>query len=208
MEKRNSILLKGFKIGMLLQIAVGPVCLFIFHAAIEWGFGAAVGGVFGAAAVDAMFIIAAFFGMGTLIEKRPALRRWLKFAGAAVLVLFGINLIAGAFSCGFLPEIDIGDAGAAEGVFLRSAAITLSNPLTIIFWAGVFAQRMAEEALHRRDMAVYGIGAVLSTIVSLALVAALGGITNMFISADAIRVLNALVGLVLIVFGIRTALKK
>lgn len=207
MVKRNSMLFKGFRLGMLLQIAVGPVCLFVFNAAARWGFGAAESGVFGAAAVDALFILAAFLGMGALIEKKPALRRWLKFAGTAVLVLFGVNLIAGAFSCGFLPELDPGDAGAAEGVFLRAAVITLSNPLTIIFWAGVFSQKMTEEALCRRDMAIYGIGAVLSTIISLTLVAALGGITNMFISADAIRILNALVGLLLIVFGIRTALK-
>lgn len=30
--------LKGFKFGMLLQLAIGPICLFIFQTSITKGF--------------------------------------------------------------------------------------------------------------------------------------------------------------------------
>ncbi len=38
------MLFKGYKFGMLLQIAVGPVCLFIFQAAASAGFATAEDG--------------------------------------------------------------------------------------------------------------------------------------------------------------------
>jgi threonine/homoserine/homoserine lactone efflux protein len=206
-NKKAHILIKGFRLGILLQIAVGPVCFFIFQTAAVSGFLAAESGVLGVVLVDSLFILAALMGLGALIEKKPALRRALKYVGAAVLVLFGLNLIAGAFNDGFIPGLDLSDTGAGSA-FLRAALITLSSPLTIIFWAGVFSQRLAEENLHRRDMTAYGLGAVLSTLIFLSATAALGTLTNAFLSDDAIRILNAVVGLLLIVFGIRTAVKK
>lgn len=208
MEIRNKMLLKGFRLGILLQIAVGPVCLFIFNTAAQSGIWPAESGVFGVVVIDTFYILAAFLGMGALIEKKPALRRGLQYAGAAVLVLFGLNLIASAFFGGFLPGLGLTDAPSTGSAFLRAAFITLSNPLTIVFWGGIFTQRIAEKNLRRSDMAVFGTGAVLSTLIFLSAVAALGGITNTFLSANVIRMLNALVGLVLIGFGIRIALKK
>ncbi len=77
-----------------------------------------------------------------------------------------------------------------------------------MFWAGVFSQRAAEQAADWRGMALFGLGAVLSTSVFLSVVAALGGLTHAFQPHVAIQILNLLVGLVLIGFGIRTAVKK
>ncbi len=202
------MLLKGFRLGMLLQIAVGPVCLFIFQTAAVSGFFAAQGGVAGVALIDALYIFAALLGIGTLIEKRPGLKTALKYAGAAVLILFGINLVVDTFWTGFLPALSLSDNAGAGSAFLRAALITLSSPLTILFWAGVFSQRAAEQASDRRGMALYGFGAVLSTLVFLTAVAALGGLTHTFLSDTVILILNLIVGLVLIGFGIRTAIKK
>ena len=202
------MLLKGFRLGILLQIAVGPVCLFIFQTAAISGFLPAVGGVAAVALVDALYIFAALLGIGALIEKRPGVKAALKYAGAIVLILFGINLVVGTFWTGFLPALNLSDTAGAGSAFLRAALITLSSPLTILFWAGVFSQRAAEQTTDRRGMALYGLGAVLSTLAFLSVVAALGGLTHTFLSAIVVQILNLLVGLVLIGFGVRTAIKK
>jgi threonine/homoserine/homoserine lactone efflux protein len=193
---------------MLLQIAVGPVCLFIFQTAAISGFLPAGSGVIAVVLVDALFIFAALAGIGALIEKRPGLKATLKYAGAAVLILFGLNLVIGSIWTGFLPALNLSETAGADSAFLRAALITFSCPLTILFWAGVFAQRAAEQNLDKRGMALYGLGAVLSTLASLTVVAALGGLTHTFLSEPVIRVLNLIVGLVLIGFGVWTAVKK
>lgn len=202
------MLLKGFRLGMLLQIAVGPVCLFIFQTAAISGFLPAGGGVIAVVLVDALFIFAALLGIGTLIEKRPGLKAALKYGGAVVLILFGLNLVIGTFWTGFLPGLNLSDTAGTGSAFLHAALITLSSPLTILFWAGVFSQRAAEQTTDKRGMALYGLGAVLSTLVFLTVVATLGGLTHTFLSALVVQILNLLVGLVLIGFGIRTAIKK
>lgn len=202
------MLFKGFRLGILLQIAVGPVCAFIFQTAAGSGFLPAESGVAAVALVDALYIFAALLGIGALIEKRPGLKTALKYAGAAVLILFGLDLIVGMFWTGFLPVFSLSATAGAGSAFLRAALITLSSPLTILFWAGVFSQRAAEQASSRRGMAVFGLGAVLSTLVFLTAVAALGGLTHSFVSETVITILNLIVGLALIIFGILTALKR
>ncbi|MBP1745267.1 MAG: hypothetical protein H6Q58_2245, partial [Firmicutes bacterium] len=76
---------KGFRFGMLLQVAVGPVCLFIFQTAASSGFASAEMGVLGVAIVDALFISAAILGIGALISRYPKAEKFLKYFGAAVL---------------------------------------------------------------------------------------------------------------------------
>jgi|AGTN01.3.fsa_nt_gi Lysine efflux permease len=204
----RKLLLKGFRLGMLLQIAVGPACLFIFQTAAASGFLPAESGVIAVALVDALYIFAALLGIGALIEKRPGLKAVLKYAGAVVLILFGLNLAIGAFRAGFLPALSPSDTAGAGSAFLRAALITLSSPLTILFWAGVFSQRAAEQAADRRGMALFGLGAVLSTLSFLTAVSALGGVTHAFLSTAVIRILSLLVGVALVGFGIRTGIQK
>ena len=198
------MLLKGFRLGMLLQIAVGPVCAFIFQSAAAHGFWAAGAGVLGVALADALYIFAALLGVGALLNNKAGLKRVLKYGGAAVMTLFGVWLLLGAA----LPGVHLGFKPASGGVFAGATLLTLSSPLTILFWMGVFGQRAAEQSATRRGLMLYGIGAVLSTLVFHTAVAALGSVLRGFLPDDAIRVLNGVVGIVLIVFGIRTVVKK
>lgn len=199
------MLLKGFRLGMLLQIAVGPVCAYIFQAAAGTNFWSAELGVLGVVLADALYIFAALLGVGALLERKPGLRNVLKFVGAAVMALFGVWLLLGAAFPGMLPGFGV---ATGEGAFVSALLLTLSSPLTIVFWAGVFAQRASEQNASRRGMALFGLGAVLSTLFFLSAVAGLGGMLGGFLPDVAMRMLNGAVGVVLIVFGIRAAVKK
>ena len=199
------MLLKGFRLGILLQIAVGPVCAFIFQAAAAHGFWAAEAGVLGVTLADALYIFAALLGVGALLNGKTVLKRVLKYGGAGVMMLFGAWLLLGAALPGVLPGFKLASGG---GVFAGATLLTLSSPLTILFWVGVFGQRAAEQSATRRGLMLYGIGAVLSTLVFHTAVAALGSVLQGFLPDVAIRVLNGVVGVVLIVFGMRTAVKR
>jgi threonine/homoserine/homoserine lactone efflux protein len=199
------MLFKGFRMGMLLQIAVGPICAYIFQTAAEAGFWAAETGVLGVALADALYIFAALLGLGALIDGKPALKRALKYGGAAVMLLFGVLMLLSTVFPDVLPGFKLTVKGA--GVFVSAGLLTLSSPLTIVFWAGVFAQRAGEEGASRKGLALYGVGAVCSTLAFLSVVAALGGISRVFLPDIAIRIMNGAVALVLIGFGVYTAVK-
>ena len=91
-------------------------------------------------------------------------------------------------------------------MWLYTALVTLSSPLTIVFWAGVFSSQMAEKGLSGGRLHAFGYGAVGSTLVCMTAVAALGSFTGTFLPDLAMQILNAAVGVVLMGFGVRLLL--
>ena len=59
----------GLRFGMLLQIAIGPMCLMVFNTAKNAGFGVAMSLVLAVALVDAFYIALASIGVSKLLEK-------------------------------------------------------------------------------------------------------------------------------------------
>lgn len=204
----SALILQGLRFGMLLQLSIGPVFVLVFQTAIAGGFFAAEGAVLGAVLVDAFYIAAAILGLGTLINRSKRIRGALRWIGAIVLILFGLITVLGAFQISVLPKLGLSLDAQAGGAFFQALLLTLSSPLTIVFWAGVFASKMGEERMEQRDAFLFGAGAVLATLLFLTLTALLGGTLGAFVSGTLMDALNLLVGLLLIGFGLRTAIKK
>lgn len=202
------MILKGFRFGMLLQIAVGPICLFIFQTATSSGFFTAETGVLGVTIIDGLYILAAIFGIGTILNKYKKAKKVIKYFGAAVLVIFGTSTIVGAFGISLIPSLDFISKQSVEGVFFKTLVLTLSNPLTILFWAGVFSTKISEENMKQGDMYCFGLGAVLSTLFFLTIISISGSFINKFLEQAVLNTLNGIVGLILIAFGIKTAVKR
>lgn len=193
---------------MLLQVAIGPVCVFIFQTAITSGFITAESGVLAVVFIDVLYILLAILGIGTLLEKSSKTKITLKYFGAFVLVVFGLNNILGAFNISFLPSLNLAASNNTNSVFIKVLLLTLSNPLTILFWAGVFSTKLAEEDMDKKEVYLFGFGAVLSTAIFLSVIALSGSLINSFINEIIITVLNIIVGIALIFFGIKTAQKE
>ena len=202
------MIIQGLRFGMMLQFAIGPVCIFIFQAASAAGFYPAETGVLGVVLVDGLYILASIVGLGALIARYPGMKTALKIFGAIVLIVFGASTLLNTLGISFLPSLQFSSSAAPGGMFWRTALLTLSNPLTIIFWAGVFSSRIAKGSMSRSDMYSFGAGAVLSTLLFLTLIALLGSLSGAFLPEAAIKLLNIVVGLLLIAFGLKTALNK
>ncbi|MBE0601558.1 MAG: LysE family transporter, partial [Firmicutes bacterium] len=76
------------------------------------------------------------------------------------------------------------------------------------FWGGVFTAQIARHHWNRRQLALFATGCVLSTLLSLFLVADVGSGVSGFLPEIAIKILNGLVGAALIAYGIRLLMKK
>lgn len=201
------MLIKGFKFGMLLQLAVGPVCFFIFQLASVNGFWSAEIGVFAVVLVDGIYILAAIIGIASLIENEKV-KFLLRYFGAIILFMFGFNILLEVFSISLLPSFTIVDSLSVNNSFLKGVILTASNPLTIIFWAGVFSTKIIGENMDKSDIYLFGIGALLSTLIFLSVVAGVGSLTQQFLSENLKNVLNIIVGIVLIFFGVKMLCKK
>lgn len=61
---------RGFKFVMILQIAIGPICIFIFQTACKYGFFMGEMGVLDAVLVDIIVgIVLIYFAIKLLIKK-------------------------------------------------------------------------------------------------------------------------------------------
>lgn len=200
------IMWKGFKFGMLLQIAVGPVCLTILQYSMKYGFTRTVPGVIAAALVDAIFILFAIIGVGAILNEFKKLKTGITYFGSAVLFYFGLSNILGAFNISVMPQLNLHIDN--NNIFITILILTLSNPLTILFWTGVFSIKLVEENKTKSSLYLFGLGALLSTVLSLSIVASLGSFLKMIMVEDFIVLLNILVGILLIGFSVKTLLNK
>lgn len=201
------MVIKGFKFGMLLQLAVGPMCLLVFQTSALKGFWAGFSLVCAVTLIDALFITLSGFGISAVIN-RGNVKKVIRVFGALVLILFGANMILSAFHFPILPNIQLFSQTNVQSVFFQGILLTASNPLTIVFWSGVFSTQVVEHNYNRAQLFWFGVGCVLSTLLFLTFVAALGTVISNFLNESMMAALNVCAGAVISYFGMKLMLKR
>lgn len=203
----SGMILKGFKFGLLLQFAVGPMCLFVFHTATTYGFISGLSLVFAIALIDAFYIGLSCVGVAAIINRKQV-KAAVKLAGCLVLVFFGVNTMIGVFGMSLLPDVQLFSQVSSSNLFIKGMLLTASNPLTIIFWSGMFSTQMIENNWNKGQLTFFAAGCVLATLVFLTGVAFLGSMVRGFLPPLVIQLLNVAVGFVLIFFGLKLLMKE
>jgi threonine/homoserine/homoserine lactone efflux protein len=188
---------KGFLFGMTLQLAIGPVCLFILNCGIKDGFIHTLSGVSAIACVDALYMSLAIGGFARMISS-PKAKKILGITGVFVVCAFGIKMTAD--SLGAAAALSVATQKSLP-IFLSVFLLTASNPLTILFFAGVFAAKIGEHGADITSVIFFAIGCLLATISFMSAVAGAGSVLQSLFEVRAIRILNAIVGVALCVFA-------
>ena len=197
--------LDGLKFGMLLQLAVGPMCLMVFNTAKNVGFLVALTLVLAIALVDAFYIILASLGVSKILDK-PNIKKAFKIIGSLVLIIFGINIILNVFNINIIPGLNL--KPTSSNIFIQGLILTLSNPITIVFWGSVLTTKIIEDKLNKKELSVFSTGLVSSTLIFLTFVAVLGTMLSSFMPENISNIMNIIVGILIIFFGIKMLLKK
>lgn len=205
-NKMNKII-DGFKFGMLLQIAIGPVCFFIFQITLSHGIIPALSAAIGVTLIDSFYIILAILGIGKFMEKNPETVKILKYFGSLVLILFGLSMLISLLGNSSPVNSSLAHFSKLRP-FVSACLLTISNPLTIIFWTGVFASKTASDNMKFRELIFFGIGSIFSTLVFLSIISIVGHYTRMLINNQIIILLNIFIGTVLVFFGIKPFLRR
>jgi len=199
---------KGFLFGLLLQLAVGPICLYVLQASISEGIVYAELVVLAVTLVDALYIMLAVLGAAVLLQGRMT-RMVLKIFGAIVLFLFGaIIVLSGLFKTNLVPQFNLSTPVIFYNPFYNGLILTAANPLTIIFWTGLFSSRISEDGLSKREIIYFSIGCALSTLLFLTVIALLASQLKTVLPDTVITALNIVVGLLLIYFAARLIFRK
>jgi threonine/homoserine/homoserine lactone efflux protein len=150
-------LLKGIAVGIVIAVPVGPVGVLCVRRTIFEGrlFGFLSG--LGAASADTIFGIVAGFGLTVISDVLLDYQTWLRAAGGLFLVYVGVSALRKHITRCEAPERNAENLLSA---YLSTFALTITNPVTIIAFLGIFAGVgfTGEEAtLGRAGMLVAGV---------------------------------------------------
>src|SRR5258707_8331092 len=128
--------LKGIAVGIVIAVPVGPVGVLCVRRTIFEGrlFGFLSG--LGAATADTIFGIVAGFGLTVVSDVLLDYQTWLRVAGGLFLVYIGVSALRKRIVGSETPEKHAENLLSA---YLSTFALTITNPVTILAFLGIFA---------------------------------------------------------------------
>lgn len=206
----------GLLFGMLLQLSVGPVCLAVLQRSVSFGFRHAWWMIAGVALVDAAYMAGAIGGLALLFQI-PLVKQIAAIVGAAILVWFGVGSMRAKAAQVEVVQVSEQAGGTAvtpgetgrvstkrvRDSFMYGVVLTMTNPLTILFWAGVFGSLMSSPSMAAQEnLFGFAVGCILSTLLFLTAISALGVYAARVLQPVWMHRFNKGVGLFLIVFAL------
>jgi threonine/homoserine/homoserine lactone efflux protein len=121
-------------------------------------------------------------------------------AGTLLLIYFGIRYLRAPAQIGRLEH----SSESPLKSFTFGVGLTLTNPLTILFWAGVLGAMMSTHTFNQADGIIYfAAGCVVATLLFLTAVALAGHFLERLLNERLALWLNRVVGLFLIGFAVK-----
>lgn len=136
MELLN-LLIKGLIIGVSVSIPMGPIGIICVQRTLHKGQLSGFISGLGAAIADSFFALVAGLGLGFLASFFQEQRLWLMLIGGSILIFLGLKL----FLSNLVESVrhPKRNKSGLVGDFISVFFLTLSNPLTIIFFGAIFA---------------------------------------------------------------------
>lgn len=192
---------------MILQLAVGPVCLLVFNTSATNGFFNAMQVVLAVSIIDLLFIILSLLSSSFALNKKEV-RYLLNLLNGLILIFFGLNLSLSVFGISLINGLPYFKNLLGHNYFLTGITLTLSNPLTIIFWSSVFSKKVSDNDYTRTNLLFFAMGCVLATFLFLSMISISGIYFNQFLPGNIVLILNIVVGLLIIFWGIKLIINK
>jgi threonine/homoserine/homoserine lactone efflux protein len=200
----HSSVLAAFALALAIAVALpGPGIFAVVSCALGRGLRAALAMIGGIILGDLIYFYLAVLGMATLARSMGELFIAVKFAGAAYLVWLGVKLWRER------PADPAAVAAATQPghrSLLGGFMVTISNPKTIAFYAGLLPTFIDLEKLSAGDAVAMGLIVILTVgLIPAAYAVAAAGSRRFFRSPARMRLLNRTAGTMLIGSGVTVA---
>jgi len=200
MDSTFFIMLNGFLTGLILQIAIGPVFFYILNLSLQRTVTDGLFAVLAVTIVDYIFIALAVLGVGKLLEKHR-IKFILGIISSLVLILFGAIMILSINRSSGISNPNVLVESNYTASFISAFLLTISSPLTIVFWTSLFAAKAIENGYAQMELVFFGAAAGLATLLFLGASVTLLSIFRASIPLTLLGVLNSAVGSLLIIYG-------
>jgi threonine/homoserine/homoserine lactone efflux protein len=128
--------LKGLLVGFSIAAPVGPIGLLCIRRALSAGRMAGFVSGLGAATADALYGVVATLGLTAVTNLLIEQQHWLRLGGGVFLLYLGVATLRAAPPAG---EARARRAENGWAAYASTFVLTLTNPMTIISFVGIFA---------------------------------------------------------------------
>lgn len=198
MDDLAGLFLRTLLIGVAVAAPVGAMGVLCIQRTIAGGWRAGMATGLGIATADAAFAAVAAFGVSAVSQWLVAAQAPLRIVGGLVLILLGVR----AFLTAPRPD-DVPTSPTGGGRrYATAVGLTLTNPMTIIAFAGIFAGAglVAQPGVATAAAATLGV-AIGSIAWWLVLVSGVFAVRHT-VSPRVVVIINRASGVLLIAFGI------
>ena len=194
-----NFLLRGLLIGFSIAAPVGPIGVLCIRRTLAHGRTAGFVSGLGAATADALYGGVAGFGLtavsGVLVDQQV----WLRLVGGAFLIYLGIRTFLARPS-------DRAATAAASGLisaYGSTLILTLTNPMTILSFAAIFAGLgLGQASVSYASAAVLVVGVFLGSAAWWLILSGGAGVFREKMSAAGLRWVNRISGTIILAFGL------
>lgn len=130
-----SLILRGLLIGFSIAAPVGPIGVLCIRRTLADGRSAGLISGFGAATADAIYGCVAGFGLTLVSNFLVSQQTWIRLIGGAFLCYLGIKTLLSKPA----TEPAEGKRKGHLGAYASTFFLTLTNPMTILSFAAIFA---------------------------------------------------------------------
>ncbi|MBA1334128.1 MAG: hypothetical protein HPY66_1612 [Firmicutes bacterium] len=130
-----TVFVKGIIIGLSVAAPVGPIGILCIRRTLAHGRIAGLMSGLGAASADVIYGIIAGFGMTVITNILVGHKQWISLVGGILLCCLGARMLAAKPA----EEQAAAKGKGLIGSYLSTLLLTLTNPMTIIFFMAVFA---------------------------------------------------------------------
>lgn len=195
-----SQLFSYFLLGISLAAPIGPINAAQLDKGIKYGFLHAWLVGIGAILVDGIYMLIVYFGLVHFIDIEP-IKVFLWLFGFFVLVYTGVESII--YSNKVFKNTRGNDASKFKS-FLYGFMLSIVNPLTILFWVGIYGSVLAETAssLGNRELILCSLAIFMGLLLWDITMAAISSSFRKIMTHQFLAFISIASGLALICFGI------
>ena len=193
------LFIKGFVIGFSIAAPVGPIGILCIQRTLSGGTVQGLVTGLGAATADALYGFIAAFGLTFISNFLVNQSIWFRIIGGFFLCYLGIRT--------FLKKPQERTISVANSTILSAYGttffLTLTNPMTILFFAGIFAGLgIISESIHYASAGLMVIGVFSGSGAWWLLLSGATGIFRNKISESKLALVNKISGFIILAFGV------
>jgi len=193
------IFLKGLIIGLSIAVPVGPIGILCIRRTLTQGRIIGFLSGLGAATADALYGAMAGFGLTFLSNFLIGHRSWLHLIGGALLCILGVK----TFLSKPAEQGAAIDGDSLWHAYLSTFFLTLTNPMTILFFVAVFAGLgVVSAGDHYVSAGIMVSGVFIGSAMWWLLLSGFTGILQGLFNVKRLQWLNRISGLIIILFGL------